>query len=401
MNPVNRIMLVIIIFFALAASLSANDGGPCLTTIDPPKQKTVGFRMVQLKGVKWRNGQTIRILFMGGTSSEKQLVRETASEWTKHANLKFEFYNSRSQLGNRNSDIRISFDKNKGSHSAVGTHTRYYSQNESTMNFGWNSKGTILHEFGHALGLKHEHQNPSAGIPWNKPVVYKHFEKYGWSKKKVDRVVINPLDRGSVNYSNYDDKSIMVYNFSSDWTLNGMSAQRGTTLSEMDITGIKKMYPGKDNTADENEINPVDVTPTTDTTTTDTTNDTNDNTTKIIPAVVVPTNKTEFREGAIVKCGSVSGKIIRQLGKKILVDFKNGMRVVVHTSGCQVTSKATTVQHTIDKPVKPDSGQFKQGARVSCEGNDGKITRTLGKKLLIDFDNGKRDIYHQRRCSLL
>ena len=29
---------------------------------------------------------------------------------------------------------------------------------------------TILHEFGHALGMRHEHQNPPAEIPWNKEV---------------------------------------------------------------------------------------------------------------------------------------------------------------------------------------------------------------------------------------
>ena len=29
----------------------------------------------------------------------------------------------------------------------------------------------ILHEFGHALGLIHEHQNPIQAIDWNKPAV--------------------------------------------------------------------------------------------------------------------------------------------------------------------------------------------------------------------------------------
>jgi hypothetical protein len=34
----------------------------------------------------------------------------------------------------------------------------------------------VIHEFGHALGLIHEHQNPSGGIQWNKPVVCRYYE---------------------------------------------------------------------------------------------------------------------------------------------------------------------------------------------------------------------------------
>ena len=93
--------------------------------------------------------------------------------------------------------------------------------------------------------------------------------------------------------------------------------------------------------------------------------------------------------------------LVRQLGKKILVHFSNGKRGVVCRKRCRVTQAATAVSHTIAAPVKPNSGSFKEGGRVSCSGRKGKITRTLGKKLLIDFDNGKRDILHQKKCSLL
>jgi len=35
------------------------------------------------------------------------------------------------------------------------------------MNLGFLDGGTAAHEFGHAIGLAHEHQNPAGGIQWN------------------------------------------------------------------------------------------------------------------------------------------------------------------------------------------------------------------------------------------
>ena len=64
------------------------------------------------------------------------------------------------------------------------------------MNFGWLRPGTpleeymrvVLHEFGHALGLIHERQNPSGGIQWNKPVVYRYYQgpPNFWVPQQVD-----------------------------------------------------------------------------------------------------------------------------------------------------------------------------------------------------------------------
>lgn len=229
---------LLVLSFA-GAGLNADEPHSCMSTLAPPG----GIRLVELKGAKWQAGQTLHILFMGGTAAERKLVRDTAVEWTKYANLKFKFYDSQAALKGQKSDIRITFDKKQGSHSALGIHAGYYAQNESTMNFGWNSASTILHEFGHALGLKHEHQNPSAGIPWNKPVVYAHFAKQGWSKQQVDSNVFQSLAENTVNFTQYDKDSIMVYEFPAAWTTNGMSAKRHGILSQVDKAGIAEMYP--------------------------------------------------------------------------------------------------------------------------------------------------------------
>jgi hypothetical protein len=75
-------------------------------------------------------------------------------------------------------DIRIGFINQgdyAGNWSAVGTDSRDSTveggaPNQGSMNFGGFDQqlpvdwaGTVLHEFGHALGFEHEHQSPSGG----------------------------------------------------------------------------------------------------------------------------------------------------------------------------------------------------------------------------------------------
>ena len=77
-------------------------------------------------------------------------------------------------------DVRISFQYD-GSWSVIGTDCQTLSIDQPTMNYGWLDRQTaddevrrvVLHEFGHALGLIHEHQNPGGEIKWNRDQVIK------------------------------------------------------------------------------------------------------------------------------------------------------------------------------------------------------------------------------------
>ena len=43
------------------------------------------------------------------------------------------------------------------------------------MNLGFVDRSTVLHEFGHSIGLIHEHQSPfKGGFEWNKDEVSAH-----------------------------------------------------------------------------------------------------------------------------------------------------------------------------------------------------------------------------------
>lgn len=383
MNLKNLCVVSVFVFAHQSPLLFAEGNGPCMSTMDPPKsKKAASLRYVELKGVKWKTGQTIRIQFMGGTDEERQMVRDAASEWTQYANLTFEWYNSREELGGKNSDIRITFEKGKGSHSAVGTHATRYDQDDSTMNFGWNSKKTILHEFGHALGLKHEHQNPSAGIPWNKPLIYEYFAKQGWDEAKVNRSVFDELDVNTVNYSAYDDKSIMVYEFPPEWTTDGSSATRGDTLSAVDRIGIAKMYPGK-KPGSGFTLTPVAPTPTATAETTEPAP------TNVTPAAAPGT----FSVGQAVQCGKFSGTVGRVLKGYITVKLSTGKLRVVANKQCMLAGEAPATPSAANKVAEEDD-------TVDCGSRSGKVVRTIGDMLLVDFAGGKRETVARTSCAV-
>jgi len=353
--------------------------------MDPPApKKGATSRFVELKGVKWKTGQTIRILFMDGTAEERQMVREAASEWTLYANLTFEWYNSAAELGGKNSDIRITFNKNDGSHSALGIHATRYGQDESTMNFGWNSKKTILHEFGHALGLKHEHQNPSAGIPWNKPVIYQYFSQQGWDQEKVDRNVFQALDANTVNYSTYDKVSIMVYEYPPEWTTDGSWARRGENLSQMDKDGIAKMYPGKK----PGSTSGFSLAPVPNNTTTPT--ETATPSTPSTPAA--NTTPGTFAVGQSVRCGGFDGTVARLMKGYITIKLKTGKLRVAANKTCALAGETGSAETSTKVATDGDA--------VVCNGKSGKVVRTLGDKLLVDLVGSKRQMVARSSCQV-
>lgn len=199
---------------------------------------------------KWNTGQTIKIKFLNGNSYLQNKVKQFAGEWLKYANLNFEYVPAYQYA-----DIKINFDNSGQSWSYIGTDARSITQRIPTMNFGWFTDSTpdyefsrtIIHEFGHALGLQHEHQSPAANIQWNRQKVYEYYagEPNYWSQAYVDSNVFNKYNSTTTNYSSFDSQSIMLYSIPASLTLNGWSSGWNTVLSEMDKRFISEQYPGR------------------------------------------------------------------------------------------------------------------------------------------------------------
>jgi hypothetical protein len=198
-------------------------------------------RAISPIGKTWMNGSTLRVRFMAGTPAEKAVAREQAGWWTQVSNLKLDFNDA------PDAEIRITFDPGDGAWSYVGTDCRGIPTNEPTMNLGFLDGGTAAHEFGHAIGLAHEHQNPAGGIQWNEQVVITELAKSPnfWDETTARHNVLRKYSADQINGTGFDRDSIMLYFFPASWTLNGISTKANEILSRIDkefIAGAK-MYP--------------------------------------------------------------------------------------------------------------------------------------------------------------
>jgi len=143
-------------------------------------------------------------------------------------------------------DIRISFNK-PGAYSNIGTDATRVPRGQETMNFGWLNVQVVLHEFGHALGMIHEHQNPRGEpIQWNEQRLYEWAERPPnmWDKTKTNNNIINKYDENITNGSKFDPESIMLYYFPAFLTLNNRGTDANQRLSKVDVEYLTKQYPG-------------------------------------------------------------------------------------------------------------------------------------------------------------
>jgi len=198
-------------------------------------------RAVSPIGKFWMNGSTLRVRFMGGTAAQQAKVKEQAGWWTPHANLRFDFNNA------PDAEIRIAFDPADGAWSYVGTDNRGIPLDQPTMNLGFMNGGTTAHEFGHAIGLAHEHQNPAGGMAWNESAVIRDLSgpPNNWTEAQIRHNVLNKYRVDQVNGTAFDPDSIMLYFFPGSWVQSGVGTHANEVLSAMDkaFVASARAYP--------------------------------------------------------------------------------------------------------------------------------------------------------------
>ena len=147
--------------------MAENERHYCMALGPRPQQRST--RAAVVKNLKWMPGETIIVRFLDGDRELQDRVQAVAEEWTgpDMANLTLAVRRTTATPTSGSPSCRATAPGPTSARCAGRSRPA-----EPTMNYGWLTPDSaddelhrvVPHEFGHALGLIHEHQNPNRPI---------------------------------------------------------------------------------------------------------------------------------------------------------------------------------------------------------------------------------------------
>lgn len=191
--------------------------------------------------------RTLTVGFLDGSGNQRRMFRDVLDIWREvlAGRLNIALVDGARA---RTAHVRVSFQCS-GHWSFVGRDARHAVEGKATMNIMLSSqpweewRRVVLHEFGHALGLRHEHAHPQSGIAWDREAVYRFYaQTQGWDRATVDRQVFTPAPDQWTG-TRWDPQSIMHYPVPASLTLDRQAVGWNDDLSPADIAFVHSLYP--------------------------------------------------------------------------------------------------------------------------------------------------------------
>lgn len=159
----------------------------------------------------WKHLHTLTVAFVDTPPyNVKQSIKNVIMEWQEEINLTIKF------VDGADADIRIKTDTDIIT-SAIGTDALTIEKDQPTLYISSKPEDddfqfSVLHAFGHALGLEDEHLHYEANIPWNKQAVYDYCaELTTLTKEEIDEIFFSTVDENSTTVTDYDKDSVMHF----------------------------------------------------------------------------------------------------------------------------------------------------------------------------------------------
>lgn len=195
-------------------------------------------------------GIVVGVKFLDGTQAMHDGVMAALEEWEQALDGALSFV-----VSSHANALRTTFAQgNKYVHAtkianrlvSIG-HARLFETDPNAAS----ARGIVLHEFGHALGLEHEHFSPHLAITWRPDQeIADHINTQikpptNWTKTMVRHNITGAKDGIEVcgDKLAFDDKSVMGYAIWPQWNDESISTAPANTLSQDDIACAQRLYP--------------------------------------------------------------------------------------------------------------------------------------------------------------
>lgn len=199
---------------------------------------------------------TLNVFFMGGSATMQATVMKQVQKWTAACNINFVQTDRAAD-----SHVRVNFTRGLGHFSHVGVECRSVPVNQQTMNLdmteasmlGDYNMSVILHEFGHAIGLLHEHSSPASNLRFaDMASLIRFFRgKFGEglnnpaeTQRLIEHNILKKYrDTEVKKFSQFDPDSIMIYALPPEVLAPGSGAMRANlSLSATDTDYARRLY---------------------------------------------------------------------------------------------------------------------------------------------------------------